>query len=64
MLIQESFIMSDLENLGPWHKYGSSIHKELQKISSQSITKSVSEHHQVSSRNIKSGRRFSQETLK
>lgn len=26
LIVWESFIMSDLENLGPWHKYGSSIH--------------------------------------
>ncbi|CAD8168479.1 unnamed protein product [Paramecium octaurelia] len=67
----DSFIINDMENLGPWHKYGGSIHQELQRISSLQLCKSVSEHHTDkiinSTRHIaqlQSGRRLSQENIK
>ncbi|CAD8079201.1 unnamed protein product [Paramecium sonneborni] len=67
----ESFIINDIKNLGPWHKYGGSIHQELQRISQLQLGKSISEHHNDkminSTRSIfkmQSGRRFSQDIIK
>ncbi|CAD8074180.1 unnamed protein product [Paramecium sonneborni] len=67
----DSYIINDMENLGPWHKYGGSIHQELQRISSLQLGKSISEHHNdkiiSSTRQIfqmQSGRRFSQDIIK
>ncbi|CAD8062726.1 unnamed protein product [Paramecium primaurelia] len=68
---QDSFTFNDMENLGPWYKYGGSIHQELQRISSLKLGKSVSEHQtdKIISSNrqiiqMQSGRRFSQEIIK
>ncbi|CAK71792.1 unnamed protein product (macronuclear) [Paramecium tetraurelia] len=67
----DSFTFNDMENLGPWHKYGGSIHQELQRISSLKLGKSVSEHQSdkiigsnMQIAQMQSGRRFSQEIIK
>ncbi|CAD8156256.1 unnamed protein product [Paramecium octaurelia] len=67
----DSFTFNDMENLGPWHKYGGSIHQELQRISSLKLGKSISEHQtdkiigsNLQIAQMQSGRRFSQEIIK